>query len=62
MKKGFFILRKIQTPYDGYWIEALCISTVEKPTEYADTSICVEVDTGTVYKLRGGVWSIFGEG
>lgn len=43
-------------------VEALCNSTDTKPTDYADQSLCVETDTGDVYKLNGGVWSKFGEG
>ena len=60
--EGFTLMKSLRQPDGSYYVEALCDSSIEKPTNFADNSLCVETDTGKVCKLRGGVWGEFGEG
>lgn len=41
-------------------IEATCLSSDEKPTNYGNNSLCVELDTGDIYYMTNGSWSKFG--
>ena len=44
-------------------VEAICKSTDEKPTVYADNSLCLESDTGDLYSYDASTetWGKVGE-
>lgn len=41
--------------------EGTCLSTDDKPTDWPDNSLMVELDTGDIYYCVNGAWAKVGE-